>query len=302
MSIATINGIINKDDLGNTYIHEHLSIDLSSQKKDLDTRFDDIESLIKEMKLIKEKGIDTLVEVTNRGMGRNIEVMKKISNEAGIHVVASTGFYKEPFLPSYVYEMEKKELSKLLIKDILEGIDGTNAKAHVIGEIGTSKDTMTPMEHKVFKVAARAHIETGRPFSTHTTLGTYALEQIKFMKENNIDLNKVVIGHLDLNCDLDYHLRIADNGCYLAFDTIGKSNYQSDENRVKHIKELINRGHLNQIVLSQDITRKSHLAVNGGIGYSYLLDNFIPKLLKAGVSKEEIDTMLKQNPKNLLDI
>jgi len=300
MGITTINGIISEDNLGKTYIHEHLKLDLSSQKRDIDTNFDDIDSVIQEMRLLKGKGISTIVEVTNRGMGRDIQAMKRIADEAGINVIVSTGFYKEPFLPQYVYEMEEKEVIKLLTKDILQGIDGSDIKAHVIGEIGTSKDKMTPMEFTVFKIAALTHLETGKPISTHTTLGTMALEQIKLFKEYGVDLTKVVIGHLDLSCDLDYHLRIADTGCFIAFDTIGKIKYESDEKRVEHIKELVNRGHLDQIVLSQDITRKSHLKANGGIGYSYLLDSFIPKLIKSGLSGEQIDHMLINNPKRLL--
>jgi len=302
MSITTINGIISGENLGKTYIHEHLKIDLSSQKKDLDAKFDDIDSVIEEMKALKAKGIDTIVEVTNRGMGRDVQAMKTIADAAGIHVIVSTGFYKEPYLPQYVYELEEKEISKLLIKDISEGIDGTNMKAHVIGEIGTSNNAMTPMELKVFKIAARTHLETGRPVSTHTTLGTHALEQLEFFKEFGVDARKVVIGHLDLNCDLEYHLRIADTGCFLAFDTIGKVNYESDEKRIEHIQELICRGHLDQIVLSQDMTRKSHLKVNGGIGYSYLIDHFIPRLMKSGISEEQIDVMMIHNPKRLLKI
>lgn len=300
MSITTINGLIVEENIGKTYIHEHLKIDLSSHKKDLDTRFDDIDSVIEEMKVIKAKGIDTIVELTNRGMGRDIQAMKKIADASGINVIVSTGFYKEPFLPKYIYEMEEKDIIKLLLKEILEGIDDTEIKAHVIGEIGTSKDKITPIESKILKIAAKTHLETGKPISTHTTLGTMALEQISLLKEYGVDLSKVVIGHLDLKCDLDYHLKIADTGCFMAFDTIGKINYQSDEERIKHIKELVNRGHLNQIVLSQDMTRKSHLKVNNGIGYSYLLDNFIPKLMDAGITQEQIDHMLIENPKRLL--
>ncbi len=302
MSITTINGIISEEHLGKTYIHEHLKIDLSCQKRDSDAKFDDIDSVIEEMKLLRGKGIDTIVEVTNRGMGRDIQAMKKIADATGINVIISTGFYKEPYLPQYVYEMEETEISKLLIKDILEGIEDTHMKAHVIGEIGTSSNVMTPMELKVFRIAARTHLETGRPVSTHTTLGTHALEQLKFFKEWGVDVSKIVIGHLDLNCDLDYHLRIADTGCFLAFDTIGKVNYQSDEKRIKHISELIHSGHLDQIVLSQDMTRKSHLKVNGGVGYSYLVDHFIPKLIDSGISEEQIDVMMIHNPKRFLKI
>lgn len=302
MFVTTINKKINENELGKTYIHEHLKIDLSSQKKDLDTKFDNTGLVIDEMKVLKNKGIDTIVEVTNRGMGRDIEAMKKIADESGINVIVSTGFYKEPYLPQYVYEMEDKELSKILIKDILDGIDDSKVKAHLIGEIGTSKDIISPIESKVFKIAAIAHRETGRPISTHTTLGTMALEQLSILKEYSVDMSKVVIGHLDLKCDLDYHLRIAETGCYLAFDTIGKIKYESDENRIKHIKELIKRGHINQIMLSQDITRRSHLKINGGIGYTYLVDNFLPKLLKYGVSQKQIDIMMINNPKEFLKV
>ena len=125
VSITTINGEIKKEELGKVYIHEHLSIDLSAKKHDLDTKFDDIDNVIKEMEGLKQRGINSIVEVTNRGMGRDIKTMKKVADITGLNVIASTGFYKEPFLPEYVYEMEEKELVKLLVKDILEGIWAT---------------------------------------------------------------------------------------------------------------------------------------------------------------------------------
>ena len=302
MSITTINGSITGGELGRTYIHEHLGIDLSGQKNDLDAKFDDIKAIIEEMKILKDKGIETIVDVTNRGMGRDIEAMRKIADATGMKVIASTGFYKEPYLPSYVYEMEVDDIVKLLLEDIREGIDGSGIKAHVIGEIGTGKDSITPMELKMFDVAARTHLETGKPISTHTTLGTLAMEQLKLFKVYGIAPSNIVIGHLDLNCDIDYHLRIADSGCFMAFDTIGKLNYQPDEKRIDNIKALIDRGHLDQIVLSQDITRRSHLKINGGIGYSYLLDCFIPRLIKAGIEEKHINHMLCSNPARLLDV
>ena len=302
MSIAAINGDISVVELGRTYIHEHLSIDLSGQKNDLDARFDDEKAVIEELKILKSKGIESIVDVTNRGMGGDVEAMRKIAVAAGMKVIASTGFYKEPYLPSYVYSMEVKDIVKLLLSDIREGINESGVKAHVIGEIGTGKDRITPVELKVFEIAARAHLETGKPISTHTTLGTLALEQLEILKGYGIEPAKIVIGHLDLNCDMEYHLQIADSGCFMAFDTIGKLSYQPDEKRMENIKELIRRGHLDQIVLSQDITRRSHLKINGGIGYSYMLDFFIPRLIEASVTPQHVDHMLRNNPARLLDV
>lgn len=62
------------------------------------------------------------------------------------------------------------------------------------------------------------------------------------------------------------------------------------------IMELINRGYVEQIMLSMDITRCSHLKANGGLGFSYLIDNFIPRLKKKGVNDNYIEVMMKDNP------
>jgi phosphotriesterase-related protein len=179
--------------------------------------------------------------------------------------------------------------------EITDGIDNTGIKAEIIGEIGTSKDNILPEEEKVFRAASRVQVETGKPIVTHTTLGTLGLEQLKIFKEYGVNLDKVVISHVDLSGDLDYILRLIDSGANVAFDTIGKINYQPEDVRVNLLKELSKRGLSEKIVLSMDITRKSHLKYLKGLGYSYLLDNFVPLLRKGGISQADIDKMLKNN-------
>lgn len=297
--ITTITGQITNP--GKTYIHEHLKINLSGHKKDPDTNFDDIEKVSLELSTLKHDGIETIVDVTNRGMGRDIHAMLQVAETTGLNIIASTGFYKEPFLPDYVYQQSDKELIKVLLEDVEIGIDGTKAKAHVLGEVGTSHNTITPVEERLLKLISQIHCQTGKPIFTHTTLGTMALEQLELLKYWGVDTEKVLVGHLDLSSDLDYHLRVADSGCFLGFDTVGKLNYQPDETRVKIISELIKRGHQDQIVLSQDLTRKSHLKENGGIGYSYLYNNFMPKLIDEGITEHTIEKLLIQNPSKLLN-
>ena len=161
-----------------------------------------------------------------------------------------------------------------MINEIVNSIDGSNNKASVIGEIGTSLNDIEDMEYKVFEASSRAHHETGAPIITHTTLGKLGLEQIELFKKFNVDLSKVTLSHIDLSGDLEYMIKLLDTGVNIAFDTIGKNNYQPDEKRAKWLKELCDRGYSSQIVMSMDITRKSHFKENGGLGYSYLIDNF----------------------------
>lgn len=285
---------------GITYMHEHITIDLSGIKKDLDCRLDTMEETIEELKGLKIQGVSNIVDVTNRGMGRNIEFILKVKQETGINIITSTGYYKEPFLPSEVYELSEKEIAGIMIKEIINGIDGTDIKAEVIGEVGTGQGTISPTEKKVFWAVSAAHVETGKPITTHTTLGTLGLEQIEVFKSCGVDLNKVIIGHVDLSGDIEYILRLIDKGVYVAFDTIGKVNYMSETNRLKMLQEICRRGLSSRVVLSMDISRKSHLKSRGGLGYGYLLENFIPYVKKNGIEQKDIDIMLVANPKDIL--
>lgn len=285
---------------GITYMHEHITIDLSGIKKDLDCRLDTMEETIEELKGLKTQGVSNIVDVTNRGMGRNVEFILKVKQETGINIIISTGYYKEPFLPSEVYELSEKEIAGIMIKEIVNGIDGTDIKAEVIGEVGTGQGAISPTEKKVLWAASAAHVETGKPITTHTTLGTLGLEQIEVFKSCGVDLNKVIIGHVDLSGDIEYILRLIDTGVYVAFDTIGKVNYMPEAERLKMLQEICRRGLSSRVVMSMDITRKSHLKSRGGLGYGYLLENFIPYVKKNGIEQKDIDIMLVANPRDIL--
>lgn len=280
---------------GMTYSHEHIAIDLSDIKKTEDTRLDCMDETIREFKDLYEKGVRNVIELSNRGMGRDISYMAKVAKESGINVLCATGFYKEPFFPEEVYTMTEEELTNLMVREIEVGIEGTEIKAEVIGEIGSSVNVFEEAEQKVFRAAIEAQKRTHKPIITHTSLGTLAMEQIAMFKEKDIDLDKIIISHVDLSGDVEYILDIIRQGVNVAFDTIGKINYQSDELRVEMLKRICDEGLSHKVLLSMDITRKSNMLFKGGIGYAYLLDNFLPSLRKAGVKEEEIRNMTEKN-------
>ncbi len=284
---------------GYTLMHEHTTINLSGVKKDMDCRLDCYEETAKEYRRLHELGVDTIVDVTCDGMGRDPEYVSRMEKETGIHIVQSTGFYKEPFLPQRVYESTADELAAWMIGEITEGIPG-GPKAGMIGEIGTSKNVMTDAERKVFDAAIMAAEETNAPIYTHTTLGTCGLEQALYLRRSSLDLGRVVIGHMDLSGDLDYIRRVLATGVCIGFDTVGKKAYLPDETRVEFLQELEAEGMLGQVVLSLDLTRKSHLTYKGGIGYAYLIETFLPMLREAGISEKSIRKMLVDNPKRIL--
>ena len=287
---------MNFDPTGYTWVHEHLHIDLSGFKNNLDCRLDQYDLICQEMKDLRALGVSNIIEMTNRYMGRNPQFMLDLMRDTGINVMACTGYYQDAFFPEHVAARSVEQLAQEMVDEIVIGIDGTELKAGIIAEIGSSEGVITPLEEKVFIAAARAHIETGRPISTHTSFSTMGLEQLVLLQAHGVDLSRVTVGHCDLKDNLDNILRMIDLGAYVQFDTIGKNNYYPDENRIGMLHELRNRGLLNRVMLSMDITRRSHLKTNGGNGYDYLLTTFIPQLRQSGFSQADVDTMLRDNP------
>lgn len=67
------------------------------------------------------------------------------------------------------------------------------------------------------------------------------------------------------------------------------------------LKGLKKHGYINRIMISGDMGRASYLkGYGGGPGFSYIINKFIPRLLKEGFSKEDINQIFVENPKNWL--
>lgn len=286
--------------IGYTYMHEHVTIDLSGIKKDLDCQVDCFDETVAEFKELYQLGVRNIVDVTNMGMGRDCNYVKAVEEATQMRIIQSTGFYKDPFLPEVVNTMSVEALSQLMLKEIEEGIEGGKAVAHVIGEIGTSSMQMTKNEKKIFDASVIAAKKSKCLIYTHTTLGTYAMEQVLYLTQNGIDPDQIVIGHVDLSKDLNLIIQLIETGVNVGFDTIGKNNYFPDEKRAEFLVELEKRNMCHHVVLSMDITRKSNLKYRGGIGYSYLITDFLEMLRNLGMREETIDMMLIDNPKRIL--
>jgi predicted metal-dependent phosphotriesterase family hydrolase len=324
--IQTVTGQIPEDALGRTMMHEHLAprgpmVEMPGRQPFLPSQT--IEVMEREIGMLRNLGVATVVDVTPYGKGREPHVLRELASRTGMNVVAATGFYKEPACPAFAHQASTAELARFMIREIESGLDGTDVKPGII-KVGTSKGTITATERKILVAAAQAHRETGLPITTHTTLGTMGREQVDLLLDNGVDPARVVIGHSDLNREPGYHLEILKTGATIGFDTIGKERFHyrrhheagyhryaylleeyhvSDDDRLKALVELLRQGYASQIVLSSDILWSEGLANQatiGSWGYSYLCQRFLPRLLDAGVSADAIDTLLSANPRAVL--
>jgi phosphotriesterase-related protein len=146
MKVHSVTGAFDPQAVQKTMIHEHLVFNLSGVRQDNDSILEDSPEMDREMESIIASGCNTVVEVSNIGMGRNPQGLAALARKHNLLIVASTGFYKEQFYPSFVFERSAEELAEMMVREILVGMDDTNIKAGLIAEIGSSFKEITAAE------------------------------------------------------------------------------------------------------------------------------------------------------------
>lgn len=296
--IKTVLGDIDTEHLGVTYMHEHLHADLSHfGGNNCNRRVTDSDSLITDLLLAKEKGLNSVVDVSPFGFKRDNEILKDISRKTGLNILISTGFYREGYFPDKIYSLSKNKIADILIENIERGFD-EGVFPVIIGETGCGEHELTETEIKVLKASAIAHRQTNLPLSIHCTKGQNSIDILNVLASEKARPDRIIMGHMD-NCkDITTLYYLAGKGVIFGFDSIGKSHYRSDRNRVSFLKKLIDKGCHDQIVFSMDISKKSYFKEFGGKGYSYLLGGFLNQLKKS-IPLQIIEKILIDNPKNI---
>jgi phosphotriesterase-related protein len=297
--IMTVLGPIAPEQLGVCMAHEHLIVDSWAmwQVPNYSLIVDDVNLVTEEVQAFRDAGGTSIIDVTTIGLGRDPEALRQISVATGVQVVMGTGWYRERSYPAYIQERSANELAAMMVAEIEEGIDGTGIRAGVIGEIGTERGHITPAQERVFRAAARAHLQTGAPITTHTThWGELALEQLALLAEEGVDPRHVIIGHLGDRRGIDFFVPIAETGTFLGIDNIGYLDYQKEERRAQNVIDLMAAGFRSQLLLSMDIATLDDLHWYGGKGFDYLLLTFIPLLRSLGATDEDLHALLVENP------
>ncbi|MBV2364538.1 phosphotriesterase family protein [Streptomonospora nanhaiensis] len=280
---------------GAVLAHEHLRIDLTTPADPAAAVTDDA-AVVAELRAARaEHGLGLVVDLTCRGMGRDVRAVRSISERSGVPVVVATGWYYERFHPGGEPGGSVERAADLLVAEIEEGVAGTGIRPGVIGEVGSHGPAATPAERTGLLAAGRAAAATGLPVATHAHLGQGALEQLDLLTGAGVPPHRVSIGHQDLAEDPGQHRAIAEAGAYVAFDTVGKASYRSDEHRLALLLDLLEAGHARRVLLSNDISRDAYLASRGGQGFGHVLGPFRRALAERGVDEPTLDLLYRAN-------
>ena len=307
--VMTVSGPIPPDRLGFTLPHEHTGIALWHIEKRWDywELTPDEDLITDELRDFRRRGGATLVDVTTDGVGRDPHRLRRLASSTGLNIVMGCGFYRGAHYPAeaLIDRRPVDDLAAQIIDEFESGVGQTGIRPGIIGEIGTDKPWVSALEERVHRAAARASKATGMAITTHGVQSAVGLAQLKIFSDEGVDPGRVVIGHADSHHDLDFYLEVLAAGANLQFDFLGHrfATEEALEPRlVETIVELLERGFAPQLLLSQDVNHNRQLKANGGFGYVYLHQHFLPTLRTAAVGEGEIRQMTIDNPARILTI
>lgn len=317
--INSVCGPISADELGTTLMHEHFLFGYPGYQGDITcgpfNRDLALKTCLDTLEKLKSLGLKTVVDATPNECGRDPEFLKEVSEKSGINIICASGYYYEgEGAPAYfkqraglgdigpeVYEMMKKEVT--------EGIGNTGIKAGVF-KLASSKGQITDYETMFFKVAARVSKEEEIPIITHTQEGTMGPEQADLLIAEGADPKRIMIGHIGGSTDIGYFLNVLSKGVYIAFDRIGLQGLVGcpmDRARAACIIGLVGIGYADKIMLSHDnilqwlgrplSIPEVALPLIKDWHWGHIIQDFVPLLKQGGVSDEQINMMLVENPR-----
>ena len=268
----------------------------------------DEKETIREVERFKAAGGRSIVEMSNTGLGRNPEALVRISQATGLNIIMGSGYYFAASMPADFHRFAEEEITNEIVRDITLGVDHTGIRAGLIGEIGCSWP-LDPREKKSLKAAVRAQQLTGANLNVHPGQDEEAaMGIVQLLEEWGADLTRTTIDHVDRAVRVpENRIELARKGVFLEYDLFEREGYYprhvrlidlpTDHQRINEVIGLIDAGFLNQILVSQDIWNKHQRVAYGGWGYDHISRNTVPAMLAKGMTRDQIQTIMVENPK-----
>jgi phosphotriesterase-related protein len=252
------------------------------------------------------------------GLGRYLPRIARVAEQVDLNIVTATGLYtyddvpfffhhRGPALNAAVGAEVPDPMVDMFVGDIRDGVAGTSIKAGLL-KCAIDHQGMTPGVERVMRAVAQAHKETGTPITVHTHPGSQqGLAVQKLLAEEGVDPRRVVLGHSGDSTDADHLSALADAGFVLGMDRFGINLETTFEARADVVVELCRRGYAQSMVLSQDAScfidwiDPAVMAMLPSWRYTHLHQDVIPYLLEHGVTQEQVDAMLVDNPRRYFE-
>ena len=298
--IITVLGEISAGELGQTLIHEHILVDFIGADKISYDRWDrgQVEQkVLPYLTEAKQAGVNSLFDCTPAFLGRDVLLLKRLSEKTGLHIITNTGYYgaiNNKYLPAWAKEETDKQLAHRWIREFEEGIENSGVRPGFI-KISVDPGRLSDLHQKLVRAAAITHLETGLTICSHTGKSPAAFEQLDILKAMGVKADAFVWVHAQAETDKTLHLRAAGRGAWVSLDGIGWGDYENYADSMVRLKE---QGLLHRVLISHDAGWYKPGEPDGGkfTGFTNIFRELMPLLDKRGFTKVEYEQLLIKNP------
>jgi phosphotriesterase-related protein len=315
MTVNTTGGAVPVESLGRTLIHEHVLIGFPGWwmdgRKQPYRRADVVSRVVDAFQQVRAHSVETIVDPCPIDLGRDIELIAGVAQRSGVKLICATGVYVERMgIPWTFRFLPEEEITDIFIKEIEIGIGNTGIKAGVV-KIATDSP-VTDYEKKMVSAAAKAAKATGVPIISHTEKCSCGQDQIDIVTSCGCKPNHLLVGHSDGRDDPEYQASLAERGAYVGFDRFGQELFNTDEVRVRCLMNMVQKGHIDRIMVSHDMvhcfggdlvpgfldnTVEALHKIMPSWRMTHLFENILPRLKSAGLSDQEFDHIIRENPR-----
>jgi phosphotriesterase-related protein len=300
VGITTTLGLKSPFELGMILPHEHVFVDLRTWDTPGYAQAE-VEEVVRLMapEIIKAQtaGVTAIVECSAVGVGRRADIDRAVSEAANLPLVVPTGIYREPWIPDWAHAASEARLTGWMLRELQDEIEESGVRAGWI-KLSAGDDGLTPCETKILRAAASAGRETNAVIGSHTIRGRVVREHLDIIEAIGYATQRFIWIHTQAEPDFEYHREMARRGAWIEYDAIGNADGENDDHYIQNIQRLLDAGLSDRLLLSHDRGWYDPALPGGGVPkpYTYLSEQFLPKLRAGGVDEATIHQLTHTNP------
>lgn len=304
--IQTVSGTISSKRLGKTLIHEHFLVDFIGADRITPDRWNRdrvVKKVLPYLKEAQQAGIKSIFDCTPNFLGRDVQLIKLLADESGVHIITNTGYYgavQNKYLPPWAFTETAEQLAQRWISEFEEGIDSTPVKPGFI-KIGVdSASPLSDLHKKLALAAALTHRQTGLTICSHTGPAAGAFEQLEIIQLAGVRPEALVWVHAQAEADKQQLVIAAMQGCWVSLDGIGWGDFDQYADSIALLKAA---GLLNRVLISHDAGWFKPDEPDAEFkGYVNIFKELFPRLIRKGFDESDFDQLLLTNPAEAMSI
>jgi phosphotriesterase-related protein len=304
--IMSVLGPVDPLTMGAILPHEHILVDFIGAKVITADRWNKDEVMDKVLPFLDElkmAGCNTLIDCTPNYLGRDVDLLKELSQTAKINIITNTGYYggsDHKFLPDHAFTETAEALASRWAGEHKFGIDKTRIKPGFI-KISVNPGPLSDISKKLITAASITHLRTGLTIASHTGPATPAFEQIEILKKAKIDPSAFIWVHAQNEKDKSNFVKAAKEGAWISLDGVRDGNVQEYVDLLTFLKK---ENCLLRTLISHDAGWYEPGKPGAGEfrGYTSLFKKLLPALRQQNFSENEILQLIRINPINAFTI